>query len=149
MGDATQSQNGTCSSGWYRCDCGASRSWSVEGAERLWEVQAWGADVKHTVTEGRQSERQGYCQSLTAAHTHTHSICHGGMERTKEGENYFVALMRLSLSFKTRPLSVETSAHWIKSNQAVIKDLASVGKEFLEVSGKGGHIPETFPGGAM
>lgn len=37
------------------------------GAERLWEVQACGADVKHTVTEGRQSERQGYCQRLTAA----------------------------------------------------------------------------------
>lgn len=37
------------------------------GAERVQEVQACRADVKHTVTEVRQSKRQGYCQSLITA----------------------------------------------------------------------------------
>lgn len=78
------------------------------GAERLWELQACGADVKHTVTEGRQSERQGYCQSLTAAQklTKTYSTCHGEWEGGGR-RNDFVVLMRMSSSFKSRPHSVK------------------------------------------
>lgn len=34
---------------------------SDESAEKLWEDQAWGADVKYTVTEGRQVVGRGYC----------------------------------------------------------------------------------------
>lgn len=38
---------------------------SDESAEKLWEDQAWGADVKYTVTEGRQVVGRGYCQGMT------------------------------------------------------------------------------------
>lgn len=87
---ATLSQNGiwvAADKGCYRCDCRASWSCDGKGAERLWEVQAWGADVKHTVTEGRQSERQGYCQSLTAAQNwEKHTVPATENCRMKEGE---------------------------------------------------------------
>lgn len=53
--------------------------------------------------------------------------------------------MRVSSSFKIRPQSVETSAHCIESNQAVIKDLTSPGKEFLDVLGKGAIFLKPFP----
>lgn len=63
-GDATPENNGAwiaADKARFQGDCRAMSS------KQRRVLKGCGADVKHTVTEGRQGERQGYCQSLTAA----------------------------------------------------------------------------------
>lgn len=108
--------------GCFQCDCRVPWSCNIKqaatSAERLWEAQTCGADVKHTVTEGRQSERQGYCQSLTAAQNwkkqHTAPATENEMMEERES---ILLFEEKEFIFQDQGLKCETSARRIKSNQ--------------------------------
>lgn len=98
------------------------------GAEMLWEVRAYGADDKHTVSELRQDERRGYCQSMTAA-----SDC--GKHPTPAG----------SFSCKISPQTVKhLHAESSPINSRLRRSCSSLGKEvyilYLRYGGNGGAM---------